>query len=154
YKHRAPLGLEFSNTLSGNLGYAMKLNKPFLLATLLALLCASLARAQETQQHQHHHDAAEKLGQVNFPISCSQAAQQQFNRAAALLHSFWYEEAEKAFTEVTKLEPGCAMGYWGIAMSNYHPLWAPPNPAESKRGLAATEKAKATGAKTDRERDY
>src|SRR5262249_18554180 len=53
-----------------------------------------------------------------------------------------------------KLEPGCAMGYWGIAMSNYHPLWAPPNPAESKRGLAATEKAKATGAKTDRERDY
>src|SRR5262249_55792908 len=39
-------------------------------------------------------------------------------------------------------------------MSNYHPLWAPPNPAESKRGLAATEKAKATGAKTDRERDY
>ena len=113
-----------------------------------------LMTPQETQQHQHYHDASEKLGQVNFPISCSQAAQRQFNRAAALLHSFWYDEAEKAFTEVTKFEPGCAMGYWGIAMSNYHPLWAPPNPAELRRGQAAVEKAEATGAKSARERDY
>ncbi len=132
----------------------MKFSNLFLLATLVALLCASLIRAQDTHQHQHHHDASEKLGQVNFPISCSRPAQQQFNRAAALLHSFWYEEAEKAFTEVTKIEPGCAMGYWGIAMSNYHPIWAPPNPAELKRGLAAVEKVKAISAKSDRERDY
>src|SRR5499426_2957938 len=52
------------------------------------------------------------------------------------------------------IEPGCAMGYWGIAMSNYHPIWAPPDPAELKRGLAAVEKAKSTDAKSDRERDY
>ncbi|HKQ76179.1 MAG TPA: hypothetical protein VJ810_20970, partial [Blastocatellia bacterium] len=132
----------------------MKLIKLFTLTTFVALLCASLIRAQEARQHQHHHEASENLGQVNFPVSCSPAAQKQFNRAAALLHSFWYEEAEKAFTEVTMTDPGCAMGYWGIAMSNYHPLWAPPNPAELKRGWAAAEKAKATGAKTDRERDY
>jgi tetratricopeptide (TPR) repeat protein len=132
----------------------MKISTPFLLATLVTLLSASLVIAQETHQHQHHHDTSEKLGEVNFPTSCSPAAQQQFNRAAALLHSFWYEEAEKAFTEVTKIDSGCAMGYWGIAMSNYHPLWAPPNPAELKRGQAAVEKAKATGARIDRERDY
>src|SRR5215475_10680893 len=132
----------------------MKLIKLFAIATFAALFCASLIRAQEARQHQHHHDASEKLGQVNFPISCSQEAQKQFNRAAALLHSFWYEEAEKGFTEVTMIEPGCAMGYWGIAMSNYHPIWAPPNPAELKRGLAAVEKAKSTDAKSDRERDY
>jgi hypothetical protein len=118
------------------------------------LLPIHLVRAQAAHQHQHRHDAAEKLGQVNFPISCSQAAQQQFNRAAALLHSFWYEEAEKAFTEVTKIDSGCAMGYWGIAMSNYHPLWAPPSPAELKRGWNAVEKAKAAGARPDRERNY
>jgi tetratricopeptide (TPR) repeat protein len=132
----------------------MKLNKIFSLATLVSLLCAPFISAQEAQRHQHHHDASEKLGQVNFPISCSPAAQKQFNRAAALLHSFWYEEAEKAFTEVTTIEPGCAMGYWGVAMSNYHPIWAPPNPAELKRGWDAVEKAKSTDAKSDRERDY
>jgi tetratricopeptide (TPR) repeat protein len=113
-----------------------------------------LVRAQEAHQHEHHHDGSEKLGQVNFPVSCSQKAQQQFNRADALLHSFWYEEAEKAFTQVTTIDPSCAMGYWGIAMSNYHPLWAPPEPAELKRGQVAVEKARATGAKSDRERDY
>jgi tetratricopeptide (TPR) repeat protein len=132
----------------------MKFIKLFAIATFASLFCASLIRAQEARQHQHHHDASEKLGQVNFPISCSQEAQKQFNRAAALLHSFWYEEAEKAFTEVTMIEPGCAMGYWGIAMSNYHPIWAPPNPAELKRGWAAVEKAKSTDAKSDREREY
>ncbi len=132
----------------------MKLSKLFALAPLVALFLASLIRAQDDHQHQRHHDSPENLGQVNFPISCSPSAQKRFNRAAALLHSFWYEEAEKAFTEVTAIDPGCAMGYWGIAMSNYHPLWAPPTPAELKRGSAAVEKAKATGAKTDRERDY
>ncbi|HEV2666388.1 MAG TPA: hypothetical protein VG324_15825, partial [Blastocatellia bacterium] len=120
----------------------------------LSRLASVTVEAQETLQHQHHHDASENLGQVNLSTSCSPSAQKQFNRAAALLHSFWYEEAEKAFTEVTVIDPGCGMGYWGIAMSNYHPLWAAPNPVEIKRGLAAVEKAKAAGAKTDRERDY
>src|SRR5262245_28568370 len=132
----------------------MKLIKLFALATFASLFCAALIRAHEALKHQHHHDTSEKLGQVNFPISCSQEAQKQFNRAATLLHSFWYEEAEKAFTEVTMIEPGCAMGYWGVAMSNYHPIWAPPNPAELKRGWDAVEKAKSTSAKSDRERDY
>jgi tetratricopeptide (TPR) repeat protein len=39
-------------------------------------------------------------------------------------------------------------------MSNYHPLWAPPSPAELKRGWNAVEKAKAAGARADRERNY
>ena len=72
----------------------------------------------------------------------------------AWLHSFEYEEAEKAFTEVTVTDPRCGMGYWGIAMSNYHPLWAPPSSAELQKGWSAVEKGKATGARTQRERDY
>ena len=45
---------------------------------------------------------ADKIGSVRFPTSCSAAAQGQFEQAVALLHSFWYEEALKAFTTVTR----------------------------------------------------
>ena len=98
---------------------------------LTALISVRVASAQEP--HQHQHDATEKLGQVSFPISCNPAAQQKFNRALALLHSFQYVEAELAFTEIRASDPDCAMAYWGVAMSNYHPLWAPPTPAELRK---------------------
>lgn len=110
------------------------------------------ARAQE--MHPHRHDPSEKLGVVTFKISCSAQAQKQFNRAVAWLHSFEYEEAEKAFTEVTKIDQRCSMAHWGIAMSNYHPLWAPPSAAELKKGSDAIAQAKSTAAPTQRERDY
>jgi tetratricopeptide (TPR) repeat protein len=91
---------------------------------------------------------------VNFSISCTPQAQKKFNRAVAWLHSFEYEEAEKAFTEVAATDPRCGMAHWGVAMSNYHPLWAPPTAAELKRGWESIEKAKLAGARTQRERDY
>lgn len=130
----------------------MRFNKLILALPCMAVLCAFMARAQEV--HQHKHEMGDKLGQVNFLVSCNAKAQEQFNHAVALLHSFWYDEAERGFSEVTRTDPRCVMGYWGIAMSNYHPVWAPPNPAELQKGLAAVEKAKAVGAKTQRERDY
>lgn len=89
----------------------MRINKMALFAMLLA--CVSVVRAQETHQHQHLHEGSEELGRVSFTISCSAEAQKQFNRAAAWLHSFGYEEAEKAFTAVTVTDPKCGMGYWG-----------------------------------------
>jgi hypothetical protein len=105
---------------------------------LVAFLCPPhTATAQEG--HQHMHDSSEKLGQVNFTVSCKPQAQRQFNRAVAWLHSFEYEEAEKAFNEVTVTDPRCGMGYWGIAISNYHPLWAPPTPEQLQKGLSAIE---------------
>lgn len=130
----------------------MKLNKLFLGALLGVLLCPLTLSAQET--HQHKHEMSEKLGQVKFAMSCNKAAQQQFNRAVALLHSFWYAEAEKGFVEVTKTDPKCGMGYWGIAMSSYHPVWAAPVAAELQTGLSAVQKGSAVGAQTQRERDY
>jgi hypothetical protein len=113
---------------------------------------ATAGFAQE--MHPHKHEAAESLGVVHFAVSCKPQAQTQFNRAVAWLHSFEYEEAEKAFTEVTETDPQCGMGYWGVAMSNYHPLWAPPTAAELKKGWEAVEKARATGARTPREQGY
>ncbi len=46
------------------------------------------------------------------------------------------------------------MGYWGLAMSNYHQIWAPPTAEELKKGQAAIEKARSVGAGAQRERDY
>jgi len=121
-------------------------------ASLAVLLCLSPASAQE--MHTHQHDASEKLGRVNFRVSCKPAAQRQFNRATALLHSFWYGEADKAYTAVAKSDPNCAMAYWGVAMSLYHPVWAPPTTEELQRGRTAVENAKSIGGKTLREKDY
>src|SRR2546428_7406258 len=124
----------------------MRLTTVIRLAVLTGVLCAPAASAQGA--------SGEKLGTVVFPVSCSPAASQQFARAVALLHSFWYEEAVKAFTEVTVTDPSCAMAFWGVAMSMYYPLWYPPSEATLKAGLAAVDHAKAASAKTQRERDY
>lgn len=130
--------------------------KPTLSIIALTALCllsfATYAHAQG--EHTHRHDPSEKLGTVNFKISCNAPAQKQFNHAVAWLHSFEYEEAEKAFTEVTKIDPKCSMGYWGIAMSNFHPLWAPPGAAELKKGSDAIAQAKSATAATQRERNF
>lgn len=131
---------------------------PLASALLIALFLLTLhcytPSAGTQERHPHEHDPAEKLGRVNFMVSCNPPARRQFNRAVAWLHSFEYEEAEKVFREVIATDPGCAMGYWGIAMSNYHPLWAPPTVAELEKALSAIEKAKSVGARTVRERDY
>ena len=99
----------------------MKLNKLFLFGILVTLLCPPAVTAQEK--------ASEKLGQVDFPVSCTAAAQKQFDQALGALHSFWYEEALRVFTGVAETDPSCAMAYWGIAMSIYYPLWVPPSQA-------------------------
>jgi hypothetical protein len=117
-------------------------------ALLASVLTASLVPTGSRAE------AIGKVGEVGFPVSCSGEAQQQFMRAVALLHSFWYEEAVKAFTGVAETDPSCAMAYWGIAMSNWYPLWYPPSEAALKAGADAVAKAKSIGAKTDRERDY
>lgn len=106
---------------------------------------------------QHEHMAAgppTALGTVSFATSCSPAAQGQFNRATAWLHSFEYEESEKAYRETAAADPRCAMAQWGVAMSNLHPVWAAPTPAELARGTEAVARARALGGATPRERDY
>jgi hypothetical protein len=118
----------------------------------LLFIASILAVAQDTPPSPAGGQA--QLGQVDFPVSCTPAAQQQFNRAVAILHSFWYEEAAKAFGAVSETDPDCAMGDWGVAMSYWTPLWSPPTEAALKAGSGAVRKAQAIGAKTDRERDY
>src|SRR5436305_2199429 len=109
-------------------------------SALVALINQTAARGEE------------RLGDVNFPISCSPAAQAQFNRAVALLHSFFFPETVKAFTAVAEKEPSCGMAYWGIAISQRpNPLVGPFPGDVLKRGWDAVEKARAASQKTERE---
>jgi hypothetical protein len=124
--------------------------RPFVGALLivgLTTLAAMPARAQDR--------AAERLETVRFSTSCAPAVQPRFDRAVALLHSFHLDAAVAAFTEVAAADPACGMAQWGIAMAWLgNPLAAPLSARGLKEGWAAVEKAKAAGAKTDRERDY
>ena len=93
-----------------------------------------------------------RLGEVSFPISCSPAAQTQFNRAVAMQHSFFFPETVKAFSAIVEKEPSCAMAYWGIAISQRpNPLVGPFPGDVLKRGWEAIEKARAASQKTERE---
>jgi hypothetical protein len=124
------------------------------LVVSIAIVFAAVHSLSAQDDH-HHHDAAERLGTVSFPVSCNDAAKSSFGRAVALLHSFWYEEAEKAFLDTAKADPKCGMAWWGVAMSNYHQVWPTPySPAELARGVRAAARASAIGAETDRERVY
>ena len=99
-------------------------------------------------------DTDQKFGTVHFATSCNEVAQRRFDRAMRYQHSFWYAESREIYQEALKADPECAIAYWGVALSllsNPHGLIPAPN---LPPGLAAIEKAKATGAKTARERDY
>ncbi|MEN3334252.1 MAG: hypothetical protein V7641_3617 [Blastocatellia bacterium] len=130
----------------------LRKNKLLAVSAILLTLLSTLCNAQE--MHQHEHSEGEKLGHVHFPISCTSPMQIEFDRAVAMLHSFWYEKAGEAFAAIARKDPSCAMAYWGLAMTLYHPLWEKPNAEALKNGQAIVEKARAAGAKTDRERDY
>ena len=121
---------------------------------ILASILISAACVWGQDDHQHHEHTAARLGSVNFSISCTPAAQAQFTRAVALLHSFGYEEARLAFNDVETTDPHCAMAHWGIAMSWYHPIWAPPTMHDLEQGAAASERAVAIPAGTAREKDF
>jgi tetratricopeptide (TPR) repeat protein len=93
-----------------------------------------------------------KSGTARLEISCKPEVREDFATALALLHSFFYEEARRRFEEIAREDSECSMAWWGAAMTWYHPLWAPPTPEEMAAGVAAVEKARAIGGKTDLER--
>ncbi len=123
---------------------------------LLALAAAGLQAGGAAQaQHDHTHaHPVEQLGSVNFPNSCRSEAQEDFLRGLALLHSFGYEEARRSFVAAAATDPRCAIAQWGVAMTYYHPIWAPPTSDELAAGAVASAKAAGTPAGTDRERAY
>ena len=127
--------------------------RPWLVAALAAMLALGAARSAGAQSNAH--DLMEGRGRdVSFPVSCGADVQPRFDAALAALHSFWYGQALKEFTAIAEAEPDCAMAYWGVAMSVWNQIWAPPTPANLKKGSDAITQALTLDAKTPRERDY
>ena len=106
------------------------------------------------QESPHSHDLAPQLGKVSFETSCTADANTLFQSGLGWLHSFEYEQAARLFSEAAAADPSCAIAYWGIAASYYHPLWAPPTGTDLEKAGAALSIATAAGAKSQRERDY
>ncbi len=121
-----------------------------------ALVTFASVADDEDKNHHHHEDLSEtQLGTVQFPVSCSASVQKPFARGVALLHSFWYEEAEKEFLDIAKDDPHCAMAHWGIAMSIWHQLWNEPDAKVIARGLEESNTArKQSQESTAREQAY
>jgi tetratricopeptide (TPR) repeat protein len=123
-----------------------------MMAAAMTLAAMGYASAQDMEHHDH--PAPERLGAVSFPTSCSPAVKPAFDRALALLHSFTYALADKAFADVAARDPACAMAHWGMAMTHYHQLWDPPTGEELRQGAAQVRLAETTGRASPRERQF
>ena len=122
----------------------------FFAAVLLMLgTCGSMAQ-------EHQHGSGEKLGTVYFSTSCNEAAQREFNRAVALLHSFQFSRAIEGFNAVLKADASCGIADWGIALSDWGNPFVPEikDKSQLQAGRESVERGKAAGAKTERERAY
>ena len=120
-------------------------------AAVLLLLAAAPAMTQEHQQGN-----TEQLGEVRFATSCNEAAQREFNRAVALLHSFQFNRAIEGFNRVLAADSACAIAYWGISLSDWGNPFAPGTKEASqlRLGRENTVRGNSLGAKTERERAY
>jgi hypothetical protein len=131
---------------------------PRVSANLLVSLCllAGVTTGVRAQDHQHAAPR-EGVGRVAFPVSCSESAKPRFERAVAMLHSFWFEAAEAEFQSVLQADATCAMAHWGVAMTmlgNPFTRVAPPEP-RLQIGLASARQALELAASaSERERLY
>src|SRR6266516_4740629 len=121
--------------------------KPRHLVFVAGLMSAALSCSAFGQQD-------DKLGKVHFPTSCDPKVQAEFERGVAMLHSYWFLYARQTFERVLQQDPNCAMAHWGIAMDLLgNTLVGPPSRADAQAAWGALEKARAIGAKTQREPD-
>lgn len=112
-----------------------------ILVLSLLVFCSLPASAQMAMPMDQAATGPERLGTVSFSISCAADVRAPFNRAVALLHDFWYEEAQRQFEEIAKADPNCAMAHWGEAISSFHQIWSRPDEKAVARGWTEMQKA-------------
>lgn len=119
--------------------------------TLLLVVAPMIPAPAAAQDHAGHGT----VGTVQFPVSCTQAVQEQMHTAVAMLHSFWFPEARKAFLAVADADPGCGMAHWGVALTWFgNPMGGGSGPDGQARGAAAAERAVRVGARSARDSAY
>jgi tetratricopeptide (TPR) repeat protein len=120
------------------------------------LIAVLLAARPIVAQDTHQHGDAGRFGVVTFATSCSADAQPSFTRGVTLLHSFEFGPAIEGFTQAAKKDPGCGIAWWGQALAQWgNPFAAGIKPVKQLQpGAEAVERARAAGAKTERERAY
>jgi hypothetical protein len=121
---------------------------------VIAVFLLTLAASCCAQEHQHGKD--EKLGVVRMATSCDVAAQKEFDRAVALLHSFQFSRAIEGFKAVLREDASCGIAYWGIALSDWSNPFAPgmKDKSQLQAGWESAERGRKLGAKTEREQSY
>jgi tetratricopeptide (TPR) repeat protein len=139
------------------------------IACAIAVICVSRADAQQPK-HQHYQRSndsqpgpggilaprLQKLGKHTFKVTTKSARAQLFiNQGLNLTYGFNHAEAGRAFAEAARLDPACAMAYWGQALVLGPNINATMNPEDEPKAYALVQKA--LGAKknvTLREQDY
>ena len=128
------------------------------LGVLCLLAFVAFAAIRSTSLHPSSHLSApspsERVGTVDFPVSCAASVRARFNRGVALLHDFWYDEARAQFEQIATLDPSCAMAHWAIAMSVFRQLWEWPDDATLAVGWREMQAAESLSAPTALEREY
>jgi hypothetical protein len=127
------------------------------LMTGVMLTAAPAGNAQQPDDHQHGpaDHVLPQLGKVTFPVSCNAEAGRRFERAMAVLHSFWWEEGDAAFNRVLEADPECAMAYWGLALNAWgNPFAGGPAGRALARGADAAATAWSLYPDTRREQGF
>jgi hypothetical protein len=117
---------------------------------------ALLLASPTVLSHDEPGSAGGRLGKVSFPTSCDRKVQPDFERAVAMLHSFWYNAGEQLFTAILAKDPSCTVTAWGYAaiLMNNPLAGVGASPANAKKAQDAIANARANPPKTQRERDY
>lgn len=133
--------------------------------TLLATLVLILAASTSTAQHDAmpgmpaaspdavplYHD----LGDWTHPVTASPQAQRYFDQGLRLYYAFNHDEAIRAFREAARLDPACAMAWWGVAIACGPNINMPMDDDHGRTANEALAKARALAPKAGAaDRDY
>ena len=141
--------------------------------TCLALITGPMAGAQTppAPNHQHYEKPPaqgtpapgmplaprlQNLGVHTFPVTTTSARAQLFiNQGLNLAYGFNHAEAARAFAEAARLDPECAMAYWGQALVLGPNINAAMEAEKEPEALTLVQKAIALRSKVSpREREY
>ena len=134
----------------------------YTLILVLFLCCVGCATTRKAQPaaaasaQQRTAPLLEGLGDHHFPVTTSsKEAQRYFDQGLVLAYAFNHKEAERSFREAARLDPQCAMAWWGVGLVLGPHVNAAMKPEDAPKAWEAVTKAKELAPKASaKERDY